>query len=134
MMSEAGPPSSPHVRPAFRGRLDPADGVGSTSPGECSDTVRVYLRVREDAIREISFECDGCEATAACAAKAVDLAAGRNLDDASEIAPDTVADAMGGLAPEYRHCARLACEALSAAIMDYVVRCVDRESSDEARA
>ena len=113
---------------AFRGRLEPADAVAAISPGECSDTVRVYLRVREDVIREISFECDGCETTVACVAKAMELAAGRNLDEASDIAPDTVADAMGGLAPEYRHCAQVACEALSAAIMDYVFRCVEGEN------
>ena len=115
------------------GRLDPADGVGTTSPGECSDTVRMTIRVRDETISEIRFECDGCQATAACAAKAAELARGLHLDDAAEIAPDTVADALGCLPREYRHCAQLACEALSGAIMDYVFRCVERERPGPAK-
>ncbi|HOD80969.1 MAG: NifU-like protein [Planctomycetes bacterium ADurb.Bin126] len=119
------PVNSPVIE--LMGRLDPADGVGRTSGGDRSDKVCMTIRVRDESISDIRFECDGCQATVACAATAARLARGRHLDEAAEIAPDTVADALGTLPSQYRHCAELACEALSAAIMDYVFRCVERE-------
>lgn len=112
-------------RPRNRGPLAGANGVGRGGGGECSDTITVRIRVEDERIVEIRFEADGCEPTVACGSALTELAAGKDLDEASLIAPDTLSDALGGLPREYQHCAQTAVEALGNAMMDYVVRSIE---------
>ena len=117
-----------HFRnPRNAGRLDDADGVGVAKAGECGDVMRIAIGVRDDHIRRIAFQCKGCPAAIACGSMTTELALGRHLDDAATIADETVASALGGLPPDKRHCSNLGAEALENAIMDYVVRSVERE-------
>lgn len=109
--------------PRNRGLLSEADGMGRS--GEASgEHVIFWIQVREDAIVDIRFEGQGCEAAIACASITTELAKGKHLDDASLIAQDTIVTALGGLPAEKRHAAGMAAEALSTAILDSVLRWV----------
>ncbi len=113
--------------PRNEGVLDNANGVGKGGGGkECSDVIKFYIRVEGDVITEAKFQCDGCETTVACGSITTELAKGKHLDEAGEIAGETIVQALGGLAGEYRHCAATAAEALSAAIWDYTIHGIEK--------
>ncbi|HUS46529.1 MAG TPA: iron-sulfur cluster assembly scaffold protein [Phycisphaerae bacterium] len=115
-----------HFRnPRNAGSLSGHDGYGSASAGECGDVICIWIRVADDRISEVSFKCKGCAAAIACGSVATVLARGKSLDEASHIAGDTIAQVLGGLPPDKRHCSRLAAEALANAVTDYVVRHVE---------
>ena len=64
----------------------------------------------------------GCVYTLVCASAMSELAKGRDLDQALELEPHDVADALGGLPEDHLHCARLAVNTLGEAIADYYRR------------
>jgi nitrogen fixation NifU-like protein len=113
--------------PRNAGELEDADGVGTATSGACGDVLRIWIRVENEHIADIAFKCRGCPAAIACASMTTQLAKGRGLDEADLIADDTIADALGGLPPDKRHCSNLGAEALANAVMDYVVRSVEAE-------
>ena len=108
------------------GRLGAPDGVGLAGGGSCTDTLRIEIAVADDHIVDIRFECQGCPAAIACGSITTVLAKGMHLDEAAEIADETIAAALGGLSSEKRHTSQLAAEALANAIWDYVIRSVER--------
>ncbi|MCY2928513.1 MAG: iron-sulfur cluster assembly scaffold protein [Planctomycetota bacterium] len=112
-------------RPRNRGPMENADGTGTGGGGECSDTLTIRIRVAGERIVEARFECEGCPPTVACGSIITEMAAGKDLDEAAAIAGESVCDALGIVAAEYRHCGDLAAEALGNAIMDHVVRSIE---------
>jgi nitrogen fixation NifU-like protein len=107
--------------------------VGTAGRAADGDVMTIYIRVRDERIREISFQCKGCPAAIACGSMTTELAKARGLDHAAQIADETVAAALGGLPPEKRHCSNLGPQALANAIWDYVVRSVERQLARRRR-
>jgi len=95
------------------------DGNGSFT-GPCGDTMRIWLKVRNDTILDATFWTDGCGTTIAAGSMITELAKGRRLEEAKRISSDAVLDALGGLPEESLHCATLAAETLEAAIRNYL--------------
>jgi len=116
-------------RPRNVGSFRDADGVGVAKAGECGDVLSIWIRVQDEHIADIAFKAKGCPAAIACGSVTTQLAKGRHLDDADRIADDTISDALGGLPADKRHCSNLGAQALANAIMDYVVRSIERHSS-----
>ncbi len=112
--------------PRNAGELAKPDGVGRAGHGE-HEYVVIQLRVREDVISEIAQQAAGCEPAVASASMAAELARGKHLDEAALITQDTIASALGGLPADKCHTASLAAEALASAIMDYVLRSVEKQ-------
>lgn len=108
------------------GELPDADGVG-TAGHDGHDQTTFWIRVRDEAIAEITFKCHGCPSAIASASMTTQLALGKHVDDAAEIAQDTIVTALDGMPPEKQHAAGLAAEALNNAIMNYVTRSIDAE-------
>jgi nitrogen fixation NifU-like protein len=122
-----------HVNhPRNAGELAAPDGVGKAGHGD-HEYVVIQIRVREDAIAEIAQQAAGCEPAVAAASMSTELAEGKHLDDASLITQDTIATALGGLPADQCHTAGLAAEALANAIMDYVMRCVEKTEGRGAK-
>ncbi|HEY1238583.1 MAG TPA: iron-sulfur cluster assembly scaffold protein, partial [Solirubrobacterales bacterium] len=91
-------------------RRGPAlDGAFSGSAGgaPCGDLVRLSLLVSEGRIAEVTFDHEGCSATAAAAAATAELADGASVLEAARLGPDEIAGALGGLGPSHRHAAVL---------------------------
>jgi nitrogen fixation NifU-like protein len=64
----------------------------------------------------------------ACGSVVVELAAGKDLDEAAQIGGDSVLMALGGLPEEEKHCAFLAAETLIDAIHRWMI---ERTKTDE---
>ena len=107
--------------PQNLGSLDNPSGQG-TALGKCGDSIEVSLQIESGAITDIKVLPHGCLYTLVCASAMSELAKGRNLDQALELEPHHVADALGGLPEDHLHCARLAVNTLGEAIADYYRR------------
>jgi tRNA-uridine 2-sulfurtransferase len=102
--------------PRGRGRLADSPHAGTAGGAPCGDLIRIAIEVEGDRVREAGFEASGCAAARAAGSAVVELVRGAALLDAARVTTATVADALGGLAPERRHAAALAVDALHHAI------------------
>jgi nitrogen fixation NifU-like protein len=113
------------------GSLNNPSGQG-TALGKCGDSIEVSLKIESGAITDIKVFPRGCLYTLVCASAMSELAKGRNLDQALELEPHHVAEALGGLPEDHLHCARLAVNTLGEAIADYYRRGALAGSSNSA--
>lgn len=109
------------------GEIEDADGIGQIGDPTCGDMVKVWIKVRDDRIVDAKFRVFGCPAAIATCSVMTELAMGNSLDEAAEITDEVIADAVGGLTPDKMHCSNLSAAALYEAIMDYVIKSIERE-------
>jgi len=109
-----------HFRnPRNIGVLEDADAVGEVGNPICGDIMKIYIKVKDDIITDISFQTMGCAAAIATSSMTTELAKGKSLDEAMNITRLDVADSLGGLPPIKMHCSNLAADGLHAAIESY---------------
>ncbi len=109
-----------HVQsPRNLGRIDEPDGFASVL-GECGDTMQVWLKVRDNSIKDITFLTDGCGTSIAAGSMATEMVKGKTVTEAARITRKDVLDALGGLPEESEHCALLAANTIKAAVRDYL--------------
>jgi nitrogen fixation NifU-like protein len=101
-----------------RERIANPDGYGKRT-GDCGDTVEVSLLIRNERIRSVYFDTDGCMNTNACCNTVAHLAEGRKVEEAWDITADDVIAYLRTLQPENYHCAELAVGALYLALVNY---------------
>jgi tRNA-specific 2-thiouridylase len=100
-------------------RRGPApDGAFSGSAGgaPCGDLVRLSLSVSDGRIESVTFDHEGCSATAAAAAATAELVDGASVLEVARVGPDEVESQLGGLGASHRHAAVLAADALHRAL------------------
>jgi nitrogen fixation NifU-like protein len=107
------------MNPKNMGDMADADGCAKVT-GPCGDTMQIWLKLKDDAISQISFLTDGCGTSIASGSMVTELAKGKKLGQAQRISQKDVLDALGGLPKESEHCALLAADTLKAAIKDYL--------------
>ena len=107
------------MNPRNMGEMENPDGVGTVGNAKCGDIMRIYIKVENDVITDVSFKTFGCGAAIATSSKATELVKGKTIDEALQITNKAVMEALGGLPPVKVHCSVLAEEALHAAIQDY---------------
>jgi tRNA-specific 2-thiouridylase len=97
--------------PAPRGAFS-----GSAGGAPCGDLVRLSLVAGKGRIERVTFDREGCAASAAAAAAVAELAEGAPVLEAARVGPDEIEAELGGLAPTHRHAALLAADALHRAL------------------
>jgi nitrogen fixation NifU-like protein len=109
-----------HFRnPRNMGEIPDADGVGTVGNPICGDLMTMYIRVKDNRVKDIKFKTFGCGAAVATSSMVTEIAKGKTLEEAMKITRASVADSLGGLPPVKMHCSNLAADALHAAIEDY---------------
>jgi len=109
-----------HFRhPRNLGVLEDADGVGEVGNAKCGDIMKMYLKIEDDLIRDVSFETFGCGSAIASSSMATELIKGRPVSEALGLTNQAVAEALGGMPAHKLHCSVLAAEAIRAALKDY---------------
>jgi len=101
------------------GSASGADGYGLVTTPE-GDSIRMWLRVRDDRVVEASFWTDSCAATVASVSVITELARRKTVVEALGIGQQDVLDALGGLPEGNVHCSLLAVSALREAVRDYL--------------
>lgn len=101
------------------GEIPDANGVGEVGNVVCGDILRVYIKVKDNVLEDVKFMTYGCGAAVASGSMLTVLAKGRTVEEALQITNRTVAEALGGLPPQKKHCSNLAADALHRAIEDW---------------
>ena len=113
------------MNPRNLGEMEDPDGVGTWGDPECGDYIKVFIRVKDEQITDISFQISGCPAAVACGSAVTELARGKTLDEAAEISDNDIAQYLGGLPDNKMHCSNLGAGALQRAILDYIIRSLE---------
>lgn len=105
--------------PRNLGKMEDADGVGEVGNAKCGDIMKMYIKVENDIITDVSFNTFGCGSAIASSSMATEMIKGKPISEALELTNKAVAEALDGLPPHKMHCSVLAEEAVRAAVKDY---------------
>ena len=109
-----------HFRnPRNVGYMENADGVGEVGNAKCGDIMKIYLKIEDDVISDVSFETFGCGSAIAASSMATELIKGKPVSDALALSNKAVVEALDGLPAHKLHCSVLAEEAIKSALQDY---------------
>ena len=109
-------------KPHNYGKIKDADGVGKVGNIVCGDVMHLYIKIKNNIIKEIKFETFGCVAAISTSSVITDLAKGKTIEEALKIEKRDVIKLLGGLPSIKLHCSVLAVDALNEAIYDYFVK------------
>lgn len=101
------------------GKMEDADGVGEVGNAVCGDIMRMYIKVEDNIITDVSFITFGCGSAIATSSMATEMIKGHTVDEALELSNRAVVEALDGLPAHKIHCSVLAEEAVKAAVKDY---------------
>ena len=104
------------------GELKDANGIGEVGNQKCGDIMKMYIKVENNIIKDVSFMTFGCGAAIATSSMATDLIKGKPLEEALKLTNQAVVEALDGLPAVKVHCSVLAEQAIRAAIADYYQR------------
>ncbi len=118
-----------HFRnPRNVGEIADADGVGAIGDPGCGDFVKMWIKVKDEHVSDVKFQCRGCPAAIATTSIFTELVQGMHIDRAAEFSEETVEEAAGGLPEEKKHCSNLGPGALYNAIVNYITREVEKSA------
>ena len=101
------------------GELKNPSSVAEVGSQECGDTMKVYIEVDQDKIKDIRFKTYGCCAAIASSSIATEMVKGKSLDEAKKLTKRDVVDQLGGLPEQKIHCSLLAVDGILGAIKAY---------------
>ncbi len=104
------------------GELEGANAIGQVGNPKCGDIMKMYLKIENDVITDVTFKTFGCGAAVATSSMATEMVKGKTIEEALKLTNKAVAEALDGLPPEKLHCSVLAEEAIKSAIADYYTR------------
>ena len=110
------------ANPRNVGEMEDADGIGEVGNPKCGDIMKMYIKVDNDVITDVSFKTFGCGAAIATSSMATELVKGQSIEDALKLTNKAVMEALDGLPPVKVHCSVLAEQAIKAAVSDYYTR------------
>ena len=104
------------------GEMKDANAVGTVGNAVCGDIMKIYMKIENNVIEDVSFQTFGCAAAIATSSVATTMIKGKTVDEALKLTNAEVVDKLGGLPPQKLHCSVLAEEAIKAAINDYLTK------------
>ena len=107
--------------PQNGGEMKDANAVGTVGNATCGDIMKIYMKIEDNVIKDVSFQTFGCAAAIATSSVATSMIKGKTVDEALKITNAQVVETLGGLPAQKLHCSVLAEEAIKAAINDYLV-------------
>jgi nitrogen fixation NifU-like protein len=107
------------LHPKNMGEIKNADAVGEVGNMKCGDVMKVYLKIKDNKIKDIKFQTLGCVAAIASTDVVCDLAKGKSLSEAKKISKKEILKKLGGLPGIKVHCSVLGEEAIRDAVKNY---------------
>jgi len=101
------------------GELPDANAIGEVGNAKCGDIMKIYMKIEDNIVKDVSFKTFGCGAAIATSSMATELVKGKTVEEALDITNKAVMEALDGLPPVKVHCSVLAEEAIKAAINNY---------------
>jgi len=100
------------------GSLPDADQVTEIT-GPCGDTMRAYLKMEGDRIKDVKMQVLGCPGAIAAAMAGIDLIKGKSLHEAKTIHDREIFRMLENLPDQKLHCIQLAAKTLQKVLEDY---------------
>ena len=107
------------TNPRNVGELEDANAVGQVGNLKCGDIMKIYMKIEDEVIKDISFKTFGCGAAIATSSMATEMVKGKTIQEALKLTNSAVVEALEGLPPAKVHCSVLAEEAIKAALANY---------------
>jgi NifU-like protein involved in Fe-S cluster formation len=108
------------LKPKNWGRIPENEtSVSQSYKGPCGDTIRFFLKIKDNIIKDAKFFTTGCGASIAAASQTTMMIQGKSLEYAENLKPNEVDKTLGGLPDDHKHCAELAIRTLRNAIKKY---------------
>jgi len=112
--------------PKNMGFMKDPDGVGEIGNPQCGDILKLYIKVKNNKIKDIKFETMGCAVAIAVSSVITEMAKNKTIEQALELTEENIAEKLGGLPQFKMHCSNLAAQALKKAIKNYRKRDLSR--------
>ena len=107
------------VNPRHVGELENANAIGEVGNLKCGDIMKIYMRIEDDIIKDVTFKTFGCGAAVATSSMATEMVKGKTVKEALALTNKAVTEALDGLPPQKIHCSVLAEEAIKSALANY---------------
>lgn len=98
--------------PRNAGELENATAVVEVTNPACGDIMQLSARVENGRIVEVRFKTRGCTTAIACGSMLTEMLYQKSLQQARELTPAHISDALGSLPPATYHGAQLAVDSL----------------------
>ncbi len=95
--------------------VDGATAVAEVSNPVCGDILKLWVKVQEGKVAEVSFKVSGCVPSVACGSALTEMIKGRAVSEL-KIAADEIEERVQGLPAASRHAAQLAADACRAVL------------------
>lgn len=93
-----------YKNPKNVGVIDDADAVGEEGSIVCGDKLTVYLKIKDNIIKDAKFQTFGCGSAIASSSALTELIKGKTIEEAEKITNKEIVDYLGGLPKEKMHC------------------------------
>jgi len=110
------------IAPRNVGELEGANAIGQVGNPKCGDIMKIYMRIEDGVVQEVSFKTYGCGAAIATSSIATEMIKGKTIEEALRVSNTDVADALDGLPKEKLHCSVLVEAGIRSAIANYYER------------
>ena len=100
------------------GSLSDADQVSELT-GTCGDTMKIYLKVEEERIKDAKIQVLGCPGAVASAMAAIDIIKGKTLDEVQGLKDRDIFRMLEDIPDQKTHCIRLTNKTIQKAIEEY---------------
>ena len=110
------------TNPRNVGELPDANAIGEMGNAKCGDIMKIYMKIENNIIENVSFKTFGCGAAIATSSMATELIKGKSIEEALQLTNKAVVEALDGLPPVKVHCSVLAEQSIKAAIAEYYTR------------
>jgi nitrogen fixation protein NifU and related proteins len=107
------------IHPHNNESLPNPDGF-AISRSDCGESMKIWLRIRNDRVEDAGFWTDGCAATIASGSMVTDLIKGKTALESLAVSARHIADALVDFPEGNFHCSELAALALRMALKDYL--------------
>jgi len=98
------------------GDMENPTSVAEVGSQECGDTMKVFIKVKDETIEDIRFQTYGCAAAIASSSIATEMVKGKTLAEAKQLTKNDVVEKLGGLPDPKIHCSLLAVDGILGAI------------------
>ena len=107
------------INPCNYGSIQDPEGYAKIT-GPCSDTVEMFLRVRNGTVEEATFNTDGCIFSIAACSVATEMARGKTLPGCIGINQSAILKRLEKMPEDHEHCALLAAMVMQKALRQCV--------------
>ena len=107
------------------GFLPDADQVTELT-GHCGDTMKIYLKLEDERIKDAKIQVLGCPGAIASAMAALKLSRGKTIEEVMAVTDRDIFRMLGEIPDQKQHCIRLTNKTIQKAIQEY--KCKNRDN------